>query len=119
MNLFKKLITMGTCVALMVVAIWVLSADAGDNKVKRYFQHKQKSKVETVDPKKIETIVGEVNDTQQIVVSGGEVYEVASDEMGDYIVYKLISEMVKIKGTVEESEHGKIIKVLEFEVLAE
>ena len=119
MNKVKKLITIGACVSLLIVTIWVLPADAGDNRANKYFQHSRKSKVETVDYKKIETIVGEVNDTHQVVARGGDVYEIASDEMGDYIVYKLISQIVKIKGTVEEGEHGKIIKVIEFEVLAE
>lgn len=119
MNIFKKRITMGACVSLLFAAIWALSADAGDIKGREYLQQSRKSKVETVRHKKIETIVGEVNDTQQVVVRGGEVYEIASDEMGDYIVYKLISQIVKIKGAVEEGEHGKVIKVIEFEVLAE
>jgi hypothetical protein len=105
--------------SLLIVTIWILPADAGDNKVKKYLQHKQKSKVEAVSYKKIETIVGEVNDTHQVVARGGEIYEIASDEMGDYIVYNLISQIVKIKGTVEEGEHGKIIKVIEYEILAD
>jgi hypothetical protein len=119
MNIFKKVITVCACMLLLIVAIWVLPADTGEIKGKKYLQHSRKSKVETVDYKKIETIVGEVNDTHQVVARGGEVYEIASDEMGDYIVYKLISQIVKIKGTVEEGEHGKVIKVIEFEVLAE
>lgn len=119
MKIFNKMIKIGTCVSLLIVAIWILSAHAGDNKVKKYFQHSRKSKVETIDYRKIETIVGEVNDTHQVIARGGEVYEIASDEVGDYIVYKLISQIVKIKGTVEEGEHGKVIKVIEFEVLAD
>jgi hypothetical protein len=119
MNIFKKLITLGACVSLLMITIGVIPADAGDNKVKKYLQQTRKSKVETVGYKKIETIVGEVNDTHQVVARGGEIYEITSDEMGDYIVYKLISQIVKIKGTVEEGENGKIIKVIEFEVLDE
>ena len=89
-----------------------------ENRVKNYLK-KKKSSEQPIPHKDLVTIVGEVNDNYQVIVRSGEAYEVASDEMGDYIVYNLISQMVKIKGIVIEGKDGKIIKVVDFEVLDE
>lgn len=89
-----------------------------ENPVKKYQKKTKRSSEQPINEKLI-TIVGEVNDTYQIIVRSGEAYEVAGDEMGDYIVYNLISQIVKIRGIVIEGKEGKIIKVVDFEVLDE
>jgi hypothetical protein len=64
------------------------------------------------------TIVGEVNEENQIVADW-VIYEVVSNELGDYLVRNHISDKVKVTGTVSEKEGIKIITVSSFEVLAE
>ncbi|MGD2270507.1 MAG: hypothetical protein PVI06_08920 [Desulfobacterales bacterium] len=64
------------------------------------------------------TIIGEVNEEFQIVAKG-VIYEVADNEIGDYLVRNHISAKVKISGTVSEQGGIKIITVSSFEVLAE
>ena len=64
------------------------------------------------------TIIGEVNDAQQIVADN-QLYEVAENALGDDLVYNYISERVKVTGTVEEKDDMKIITVMSFEVLPE
>jgi hypothetical protein len=64
------------------------------------------------------TIIGEVNDTQQ-VVANGQIYEVANNKAGDDLVANYISAKVKILGTIEEKEDIKIIHVISFEVVPE
>jgi hypothetical protein len=64
------------------------------------------------------TIVGEVNDTQQIV-SDGKIYEVAATEKGDDLVMNYIAEKVEVTGTVEEKEEMRIITVKSFRVVPE
>jgi hypothetical protein len=64
------------------------------------------------------TITGEVNEEFQIVAKG-VVYEVADNEIGDYLVRNHISDKVKVSGTVSEQGGIKIITVSSFEVLAE
>lgn len=64
------------------------------------------------------TIVGEVNEENQIVADW-VIYEVASNELGDDLVRNHISDKVKVTGTVSEKEGIKIITVSSFEVLAE
>ena len=59
------------------------------------------------------TIVGEVNDTQQIVADG-QIYEVANTPEGDDLVTNYIAVKVKVTGTVEEKEDMKIITVKSF-----
>ena len=63
-------------------------------------------------------IVGEVNEEFQIVADG-IIYEVADNEQGNYLVRKLISNKVKVIGTVSGQGEVKIITVSSFEVLAE
>ena len=65
------------------------------------------------------TIVGEVNDDYQIVGEGGQIYEVTADEIGNEVVFNLISQKVKVTGTVKEEGEVKIITILFYEVLAE
>lgn len=64
------------------------------------------------------TIVGEVNDTQQIVADG-QIYEVANTPTGDDLVFNYIAVKVKVTGTVEENEDMKIITVKSFKAVPE
>jgi hypothetical protein len=64
------------------------------------------------------TIVGEVNDTQQ-VVADGQVYDVANTPKGDDLVINYVAVKVKVTGTVEEKEDMKIITVKSFEAVPE
>ena len=64
------------------------------------------------------TIIGEVNDTRQIVADK-QIYEVDQNALGDELVYDYISERVKVTGFISEKEDMKIITVTRFEVIAE
>ena len=64
------------------------------------------------------TIVGEVNDTQQIVADK-QIYEVAENELGNDLIFNFISEKVKVTGFVTEKDDMKIITVTSFEVVPE
>lgn len=64
------------------------------------------------------TIVGEVNDTYQ-VVADGQIYDVAVTPKGDDLVSNYIAAKVKVTGTVEEKEDRKIITVKSFKVVPE
>ena len=63
-------------------------------------------------------IVGEVNEEFQIVADG-IIYEIADNEQGNFIRRNLISNKVKVTGTVSHEGDIKIITVTSFEVLAE
>ena len=63
------------------------------------------------------TIKGEVNDNYQIVAEDGQIYEVADTDKGTEVVLQHTGKIVKISGTIEESdEGGKIITVISYEV---
>lgn len=64
------------------------------------------------------TIVGEVNDTYQIVADG-QIYEVAVTPKGDDLVFNYIAVKVKVTGTVEEKGDSKIITVTSFTAVPE
>ncbi len=64
------------------------------------------------------TVVGEVNDTFQIVANN-TIYEVAETPMGDDLVKNYIAEKVEVIGTVEETDEGKIITVKSFKIVPE
>jgi hypothetical protein len=64
------------------------------------------------------TIVGEVNDTFQIVANN-TIYEVAETPMGDDLVKNYIAEKVQVTGTVEEKDDMKIITVKSFKMVPE
>ena len=64
------------------------------------------------------TIIGEVNDTLQIVANK-QIYEVDENPLGDDLVYNYISERVKITGFITEKDDMKIITVTSFEVVPE
>lgn len=64
------------------------------------------------------TLVGEVNDNQQLYANG-QLYEVAETAEGNDLVLNYISEKVEVVGTVEEKEDMKIITVRTFRVVPE
>ena len=64
------------------------------------------------------TIVGEVNDSYQIVADG-QIYEVANTPKGDDLVFNYIAVKVKVTGKVEEKEDTKIITVKSFKPVSE
>lgn len=64
------------------------------------------------------TIIGEVNDTRQIVADK-QIYEVDENALGDELVYDYISERVKVTGIITEKDDMKIITVKSFEVIPE
>jgi hypothetical protein len=64
------------------------------------------------------TLVGEVNDNQEIVTDG-QIYTVGDSTVGDDLVQNYISQRVKVVGKVVEGEEGKIIVVEFFEVVEE
>ncbi|MBN1932376.1 MAG: hypothetical protein JW786_12300 [Desulfobacterales bacterium] len=65
------------------------------------------------------TVTGEVNDNYQIVSSDGQVYEVADTEKGNEVVVNLISQVVKVTGTVTEADGVKTISITSYEVIGE
>ncbi len=64
------------------------------------------------------TLVGEVNDNQEIVTEG-QIYTVGDSAVGDDLVRNYISQRVKVVGRIVESEEGKVIIVESFEVVEE
>jgi hypothetical protein len=64
------------------------------------------------------TIVGEVNDTFQIVANN-TIYDVAETPMGDDLVKNYIAEKVQVTGTVQEKDEMKIITVKSFKIVSE
>lgn len=64
------------------------------------------------------TIIGEVNDTQQIVADK-QIYEVGENTLGNDLVKNYISERVKVTGFITEKDDMKIITVTSFEVVPE
>ena len=64
------------------------------------------------------TLVGEVNDNQQIVADN-EIYDVDDNAIGDDLVLNYIAQKVKVVGQLRESEESKIITVESFEVVEE
>ena len=63
------------------------------------------------------TLVGEVNDTAQLVANG-QIYEIGDNSIGDDLVKNYISQKVKVTGTLTEQqgpEGLKIITVLSFQ----
>ena len=64
------------------------------------------------------TLVGEVNDNQEIVAED-QIYTVGDSAVGDDLVLNYISQRVKVVGRIVEGEEGKIIIVEFFEVVEE
>jgi hypothetical protein len=64
------------------------------------------------------TIVGEVNDSLQIVTDD-QIYEVQSNDVGDDLVFNHIGWKVKVTGTIRTEDDLKIIVVTAFEAVEE
>jgi len=70
------------------------------------------------------TLVGEVNDNQQIVADN-EIYEVEHSAVGDDLVLNYVAQKVKVVGQLkvvtpsDASDEYKLIKVESFEVVKE
>ena len=64
------------------------------------------------------TLIGEVNDNQEIVTEG-QIYRVGDSAVGDDLALNYISQRVKVVGRIAEDDEGKIINVESFEVLDE
>jgi hypothetical protein len=70
------------------------------------------------------TLVGEVNDNQQIIADN-EIYEVANNAVGDDLVLNYIAQKVRVVGQLivveqsDQSDEYKMIKVESFEVVEE
>ena len=64
------------------------------------------------------TIVGEVNDSNQIVVDG-DIYEVDDTPEGDDLVKNYISRKVKVTGKLRIEGDMRIMDVTAFEVVGE
>ena len=64
------------------------------------------------------TLVGEVNDNNQ-VVANNQIYEVDDNKVGDDLVKNYIAMKVKVIGKLIEKDDVKIITVESFEVVGE
>ena len=64
------------------------------------------------------TLVGEVNDNQEIVTEG-QIYTVGDSAVGDDLVRNYISQRAKVVGRVVEGDEGKVIIVEFFEIVDE
>jgi hypothetical protein len=64
------------------------------------------------------TLVGEVNDNQEIVTEG-QIYTVGDSAVGDDLVRNYISQRVKVVGRIVETENGDVIIVDSFEIAPE
>ena len=62
------------------------------------------------------TIIGEVNDTYQIVADN-VIYEVYDNKLGNDLVFNYIAARVKVTGLLTEKGGMKFITVTSFEVL--
>jgi len=64
------------------------------------------------------TLIGEINDTNQLVADG-EIYDIADTPLGNDLAQNYISIKVKVIGTVRPGEELPIITVSAFEVAEE
>ena len=64
------------------------------------------------------TLVGEVNDNQQLVADN-EIYDIDSNAVGDDLVINYIAQKVKVVGVLRDTRENKIIQVESFEVVEE
>ena len=64
------------------------------------------------------TLVGEINDTGQLVAEG-DIFDIAPNDLGDDLVQNYISMKVKVEGTVREGEELKVITVKSFQAVDE
>ena len=64
------------------------------------------------------TLVGEINDTGQLVAEG-EIFDIEPTDIGDDLVQNYISIKVKVECTVREGAELKIITVKSFQAVEE
>ena len=64
------------------------------------------------------TLVGEINDTGQLVAEG-DIFDIELNDLGNDLVQNYISLKVKVECTVREGEELKIITVKSFQVVDE
>ena len=64
------------------------------------------------------TIVGTVNDDNQIVDDDGTVYDVADNEKGEELM-EHAGKKIQVKGTVMEGDDGKLITITSYTVMDE
>jgi hypothetical protein len=64
------------------------------------------------------TIVGTVNDDNQIVDNAGAVYEVGDNDMGEEVM-EHVGKKLEVKGTVMEEEDSKMITITSYTVIEE
>jgi len=64
------------------------------------------------------TLVGEINDTGQLVAEG-DIFDIAPNDLGNDLVQNYISIKVKVECTVQEGEELKIITVKRFQIVDE
>ena len=64
------------------------------------------------------TLVGEINDTQQLVAEG-EIYDIEPTALGEDLIQNYISIKVKVECTVRQGEELKIITVISFHTVEE
>jgi len=64
------------------------------------------------------TVVGTVNDENQIVDNDGTVYDVADNEKGEELM-EHVGKKIQVMGTVMEGDDGKLITITSFTVVEE
>jgi hypothetical protein len=64
------------------------------------------------------TLVGEINDTGQLVAEG-DIFDIEPTDLGNDLSQHYASVRVKVEGTVREGEELKIITVRSFQVVDE
>jgi hypothetical protein len=64
------------------------------------------------------TLIGEINDTNQLVADG-EIYDIADTPEGEDLIRNYISVRVKVIGTISDGEELKIIRVTSFQAVDE
>lgn len=64
------------------------------------------------------TIVGTVNDENQLVDNAGTVYEVADNEKGQELM-EHVGKKIQVMGTVMEGDDGKLITITSYTVIEE
>ena len=64
------------------------------------------------------TVVGTINEENQIVDDGGAVYEVADNEMGEEVM-EHVGKKIQVKGTVMEDQGLKTITIKSYTLVEE
>jgi len=64
------------------------------------------------------TIVGTVNDENQLVDNDGTVYELADNEKGQELM-EHVGKKIQVMGTVVEGDDGKLITITSYTVIEE